>query len=60
MKILFFDAKFHQNVPDLVKSDGVLKGSLDTIVEDDPSDNLAPPGDLEENASHHVGQAVNL
>ena len=35
------------------------KGVPEWIVEDGVLGNLAPPGDLEESASHHVQPAVN-
>ena len=35
------------------ESYGVTKGSPECQVEDPPLGSLAPPGDLEENASHH-------
>ena len=45
---------------DLEKSYGVPKGSPECKVEDDPSGSLAPPGDLEEKASHQIMPTCSL
>ena len=39
------------------ESYGVPKGVRECEVEDDPCGNLAPPGDLEESASHHAARS---
>ena len=36
------------------------KGIPDSVVEDGVLGNLAPPGDLEESASHHMATTLDL